>query len=44
MHKNGDVIAKLKISKIDRNQVRITFNADKEIHIDREEIFTTNKK
>lgn len=44
MHKDGDVIAKLKISKIDRNQVRITFNADKAIQIDREEIFATNKK
>lgn len=44
MHKDGDIIATLKISKVDRNQVRITFNADKEVQIDREEIFATIKK
>jgi carbon storage regulator CsrA len=33
------VIAKIKISKIDRNQVRLTFEANSEIRIDREEIF-----
>lgn len=44
MHKDGDIIATLKISKVDRNQVRITFNADKEVQIDRKEIFATIKK
>jgi len=36
------VIAKIKISKIDRNQVRLTFEANSEIRIDREEIFEEN--
>ena len=36
------VIAKIKISKIYRNQVRLTFEANSEIRIDREEIFEEN--
>lgn len=39
LHKDNSIIASIKISKIDRNQVRLTFTADKEINIDREEIF-----
>jgi len=39
LHRDNKVIASLKITKIDRNQVRLTFTADKEINIDREEIF-----
>ena len=39
LHKDNKIIASLKITKIDRNQVRLTFTADKEINIDREEIF-----
>ena len=38
LHKDNKIIASLKITKIDRNQVRLTFTADKEINIDREEI------
>jgi carbon storage regulator CsrA len=33
------VIARVKISKVDRNQVRLTFEASNEIKIDRQEIF-----
>lgn len=33
------VIATVKISKVDRNQVRLTFEADTEVRIDRQEIF-----
>jgi carbon storage regulator CsrA len=39
IHDETGVLANLKISKIDRNQVRITFEADDSIKIDREEIF-----
>jgi len=33
------VLAKIKVSKMDRNQVRLTFEANQEIRIDRQEIF-----
>jgi len=39
IHDETGVLTNLKISKIDRNQVRITFEADDSIKIDREEIF-----
>lgn len=38
LHKDNKIITSVKITKIDRNQVRLTFTADKEINIDREEI------
>ncbi len=44
IHKNDEIVVALKISKIDRNQVRITFEADKDIIIDREEVFKTANK
>ena len=42
IHNEDGVIAKVKISKVDRNQVRITFEAGNEIRIDRPEIFERN--
>jgi carbon storage regulator CsrA len=38
---NG-VLARVKISKVDRNQVRLTFEADSKIRIDRQEVFEKN--
>jgi|TARA_B110000238_G_scaffold150496_1_gene162322 carbon storage regulator CsrA len=42
IHNEDGVIAKVKISKVDRNQVRLTFEAGNEIRIDRQEIFERN--
>ena len=33
------VLAKVKLTRIDRNQVRLTFLADETVKVDREEIF-----
>jgi|TARA_R110000764_G_scaffold1483_2_gene5888 carbon storage regulator CsrA len=42
IHNEDGVIAKVKISKVDRNQVRLTFEAGSEIKIDRQEVFERN--
>jgi carbon storage regulator CsrA len=43
IHNDDDgVLATLKVSKVDRNQVRLTFEAGNEIRIDRQEIFDKN--
>lgn len=39
IHDGSSVLAKVKVSRIDRNQVRLTFEANEEIGIDRQEIF-----
>jgi|TARA_B110000967_G_scaffold179643_1_gene195330 carbon storage regulator CsrA len=39
IHDEDGVIARVKISKVDRNQVRLTFEAGNEIRIDRQEVF-----
>lgn len=39
IHDGSSVLAKVKVSRIDRNQVRLTFEANEEIRIDRQEIF-----
>jgi len=39
IHDDSGVLATVKISKIDRNQVRITFEADPTLKIDRQEIY-----
>lgn len=44
LHKDGKVIADVKITRIDRNQVRITFTADTDVSIDREELYNTDLK
>lgn len=42
IHDNDGVLAKVKVSKVDRNQVRLTFEADDTIRIDRQEVFDKN--
>jgi len=39
IHDKTGVLAAVKISKIDRNQVRITFEAEPSLKIDRQEVF-----
>ena len=43
VHKDGSVLLTLKITKVDRNQVRLTFEATKDIIIDREEVLSVPK-
>jgi carbon storage regulator CsrA len=42
LHDDDGVLAEVKISKVDRNQVRLTFEADENIKIDRQEVFNKN--
>jgi len=42
LHDDDGVLAEVKISKVDRNQVRLTFEADEKVKIDRQEIFDKN--
>ena len=42
LHDDDGVLARVKISKVDRNQVRLTFEADNKIKIDRQEVFDKN--
>jgi carbon storage regulator CsrA len=42
IHDDNGVIARVKISKVDRNQVRITFEAENTIRIDRQEVYERN--
>tara|TARA_R110002012_G_scaffold9466_1_gene43496 strand:+ start:5281 stop:5448 length:168 start_codon:yes stop_codon:yes gene_type:complete len=44
IHDGQNVMAKIKVSKIDRNQVRLTFEAENTIKIDRQEIFNQPPK
>ena len=39
IYDNNGILVKVKVSKIDRNQVRLTFEAKDTIRIDRQEIF-----
>ena len=39
VHDYGGVITTLKITKVDGNQVRIAFDANEEVYIDRKEIY-----
>lgn len=39
IHRDRDVVATVKVSRIDKNQVRIAFVADHTITIDRQEVF-----
>jgi carbon storage regulator CsrA len=39
IHNDNGVLAEVKISKIDRNQIRLTFEADHNVKIDRQEVF-----
>ena len=42
LHDDDGVLAEVKVSKVDRNQVRLTFEADNKIRIDRQEVFDKN--
>lgn len=42
LHDDDGVLAEVKISKVDRNQVRLTFEADDTVRIDRQEVFDKN--
>lgn len=42
LHDDDGVLAEVKVSKVDRNQVRLTFEADDTIRIDRQEVFDKN--
>ena len=39
IHKDDEIIMSIKVSKIGSNQVRLAFDADLDIEIDREEIY-----
>lgn len=39
IHRDNEVVATVKVSRIDRNNVRLAFVAEPSITIDREEIF-----
>jgi len=39
IHRDNEVIATVKVSRIDRNNVRLAFVAEPSITIDREEVF-----
>mgnify|MGYP003919971775 CR=1 FL=1 len=39
VHQDDKVLLAVKVSKIDRNQVRLAFDADQDIKIDRREVF-----
>lgn len=43
IHDDDDgVLAKIKVTKVDRNQVRLAFEADHTVRIDRQEVFDKN--
>ncbi len=39
VHQDDKVLLAVKVSKIDRNQVRLAFDADTKVKIDRQEVF-----
>jgi carbon storage regulator CsrA len=39
IHRDNEVVATVKVSRIDRNNVRLAFVAEPSITIDREEVF-----
>ena len=43
VHDDNGILARVKVSRVDRNQVRLTFEAGKEIRIDRQEVFDQKK-
>ena len=42
LHDDDGVLAEVKVSKVDRNQVRLTYEADDTVRIDRQEVFDKN--
>lgn len=43
IQKDGVVVASLKVSRIDRNQVRLAFEAELDVQIDRDEIYQSKE-
>lgn len=43
LHDGNKVIAEILVARIDRNQVRLSFDADKAVKIDRQEVYETKK-
>jgi len=43
VHKDDEILVELKVYKINKNEVRISFKADEQIKIDREEIYVDKK-
>jgi len=43
IQKDGVIVASLKVSRIDRNQVRLAFEAELDVQIDRDEIYQSKK-
>jgi|688.fasta_scaffold1683706_2 carbon storage regulator CsrA len=43
VHIDGQVVATVKLSRLDHNSARLTFVADPSVSIDREEIYERNK-
>jgi|NOAtaT_7_FD_contig_21_8500445_length_1151_multi_5_in_0_out_0_2 sRNA-binding carbon storage regulator CsrA len=39
IHRDNEIIATIKLSRLDRNSVRLTFVADPQVNIDRQEVF-----
>ena len=39
IHKDNDTVVVLNVNRIDRNQVRLSFEADTDVKIDRSEVF-----
>lgn len=44
LHSKNKTIAKITVNKIDRNQVRLTFEAEPDLLIDRQEVYTPMTK
>ena len=44
LHEDDNVLCSIKISKIDGKQIRLAFDADKNIRIDRKEVYSINKE
>jgi len=44
VHKDDETMLVVTVNRIDRNQVRLSFEADKDIKIDRSELFFNDEK
>ena len=44
IHDNGKVVATVRVNRIDRNQIRLAFQAEQDVSIDRQEVFDLGTK
>ncbi len=44
IHKDNNTVVVLNVNRIDRNQVRLSFEADTDVKIDRSEVFFQDEK